>query len=188
MAVADEMAWEARVPWTHPKTARVRRWRPTAQPVPERFTIVIPDLLVSLTFEPHIGRNPRSRHLAHRPTLASTMFDPVVVIAPVVWEPTLPTGTRRTIRELRRSRNQSSLDPTDQGVLAAQLLTWMPSLPTTTSRRPLRPRATGAFYELEFSALAAGVICTAMVEEALTASDLLDEILTSSDLIDEGVC
>jgi len=188
MAVADELAWEARLPWGHPKAQRVRRRRPTAQSVPERFTIVIPDLLATQTIDPLIGRNPRVRRLAMRPTLSSTSFDPASVVFPVVWEPSLPAGSRRSRRELHRVLNQSSLDPTDQGVLAAQLLTWIPTLPTRTSRRPLRPRASGAVYELEFTVLAATVTCTVLVNESLTSAGLLDETLTSSGLIDEEFC
>jgi hypothetical protein len=198
MAVADELAWEARLPWTHPRSGRDRRWRPSAQPVPERFDIVIPDLLATLTFEPHIGRNPRVRQLARRPHLVSTIYDPVSHLAPVVWEPTLPTGTRRTRRHVWRLPNQSSLDPPNEGMLAAVLLHWAPWLPASTTRRPHRPRATGEVYTLEFRALAAGVTCTelaggtvtspGLLTEALTTPDLIGVVVTSPGLIDLEIC
>jgi hypothetical protein len=150
MAVDDELAWEPRLPWVQPKNLRWRlsRGRPSAQPIPERFEIVVPDLLVNLTFDPVLGPNPRTRYLTLRPKQVSTIFDPVSHLSPIVWEPTLPTGTRRSRRERRREVNQASVDPPNAGVIAAQRMTWMPHLPTRTRRWPLRRRETGASWWL----------------------------------------
>lgn len=185
MAVDDELAWEPRLPWIHPTTPVYRRHAISAQPVPERFTIVVPDLLASLTFDPVLGPNPRTRRRMQRPRHTATLLELISAITPLVWAPGLPTGTRRTKREERRSHNQSSVEPAPQGVIAAQRMTWMPALPTRTSRRPLRRTGTGNYFQLDFSVLTIGVTCTELVGEQLTAPHLLIEAVTSPDLLTE---
>ena len=188
MAVADEMAWEPRLPWIHPHTPVIRALgRPTAQPVPERFNIVVVDILAGLTFDPVLGPNPRRAALARRPSLTSIVFDPVSVIYPVVWEPILPTGTRRGRLFVRRRPNQSSVEPAPQGVIAAQRMTWMPHLPARTNRRINRRRGPLENRLLEFSVLATGIMCVEIVNDTLTSPSLIDDTLTSPSLITQSL-
>lgn len=183
MAVDDEMAWEPRLPWIHPAIVRRRLLaHPSAQPVPERFEIVIPDLLATLTFDPVLGPNPRTRYLTRRPMATETIFDPVSAMYPLVWEPVLPTGTRRSRRELRRRINQSSIEPAPQGTIAAERLSWLPSLPTRATRRPLRPHDRGVYFGLEFSALGARVTCSELANQAVATPALITEAVTTPDL------
>jgi len=85
------------------------------------------------------------------------------------------------------------------GVIVAPLMAWEARLPSTkNSRRRWRPRDSGVKWELEFSVLAAGVVCTelsdetltnpAFLAESLTSPVLITESLTSPTLLDEGFC
>ena len=66
-------------------------------------------------------------------------------------------------------------------------MTWMPALPTRTSRRPLRRKGTGDYFQLNLSVLGAGVTCTDLINDEVTSPGFLTEGLTSPRFIDEAL-
>jgi len=199
MAVDDEMAWEPRLP-LHSLRRPILAKRPSTPPVPERFEIVVADILAGLTFDCVLGPTPRTAQRARRPRHDGSMiFDPVSHLAPVVWEPELPSGMRRLKSQHRTHRHQESREPAPQGVIAAQRMTWMPHLPNIRNRvRARRSRDVGGTWRLEMSVLATGVQCTELEDRALTSpafladglttSTFLGETLTSPAFLDEEFC
>src|SRR5712691_6932825 len=140
--------------------ARKRLRRPAAETVApfSPASIVVPDVLASLTFFPVLQLHRHYRTRVHTPEIISPFTD---AIRPLAW---LPLSLLRRRLPPRRARIDTIEPPPSLQTSIAERMGWIPAVADRLPHH--RPSAAASVTVTPLSVIAAKVLCTELADDA----------------------